>query len=372
MSVASYPAALGVDGWQSPKTCNGCGALPVPGDESLECQNCTRANFYTERAKPPSPPPSVADSACSLCSKHLAQCDGDKPRCSHGCDYEADSVDLRKGDRDDQHAQLPPTLEPHRDFIQGVRRIYNLLVAMRYIPESELIWPPHDKLHSVLAPLGFDSRVIQILCHIPFLKNTVIQRASPELDHGTYGINYLDSGEAEDMLEVSRPDEILLFKSCSDFGNFYVYNVSSQTMKLATPFQLYSKEQGRNEFDRLSPRPAAKVLGDLADSFTNLTLVPMRGLSGFQLSSSLPGSDTEIKRLYARNGWPRKFNGEQFEKDLAAWLERESQKGPESIARMTRVSAVEAQTGAPNTKSMRSTRSLRERLHMIRRKSTFA
>ncbi|KAK7609446.1 hypothetical protein JOL62DRAFT_174690 [Phyllosticta paracitricarpa] len=82
MSVASYPAALGVDGWQSPKTCNGCGALPVPGDESLECQNCTRANFYTERAKPPSPPPSVADSACSLCSKHLAQCDGDKPRCA--------------------------------------------------------------------------------------------------------------------------------------------------------------------------------------------------------------------------------------------------------------------------------------------------
>ncbi|KAK8431907.1 hypothetical protein IWX49DRAFT_165297 [Phyllosticta citricarpa] len=261
---------------------------------------------------------------------------------------------------------------PLQLIMSGVRRIYNLLVAMRYIPESELIWPPHDKLQSVLAPLGFDSRVIQILCHIPFLKNTVIQRASPELDHGTYGINYLDSGEAEDMLEVSRPDEILLFKSCSDFGNFYVYNVSSQTMKLATPFQLYSKEQGRNEFDRLSPRPAAKVLGDLADSFTNLTLVPMRGLSGFQLSSSLPGSDTEIKRLYARNGWPRKFNGEQFEKDLAAWLERESQKGSESIARMTRVSAVEAQTGAPNTKSMRSTRSLRERLHMIRRKSTFA
>ncbi|KAK7563114.1 hypothetical protein IWX92DRAFT_222664 [Phyllosticta citricarpa] len=138
MSVASYPAALGVDGWQSPKTCNGCGALPVPGDESLECQNCTRANFYTERAKPPSPPPSVADSACSLCSKHLAQCDGDKPRCSHGCDYEADSVDLRKGDRDDQHAQLPPTLEPHRDFIQGVRRIYNLLVAMRNSTENNL------------------------------------------------------------------------------------------------------------------------------------------------------------------------------------------------------------------------------------------
>lgn len=372
MSVAGYPAALGVDGWQSPQSCNGCGALPVLGDQSLDCPNCTRANFYTQRAKPPSPPPSVADSACSLCSRHLPQCDGDKPPCTHGCDYDADSLDLRKVDKDDQHAQLPPTLEPHRDFIQGVRRIYNLLVAMRYIPHSELIWPPHDKIHSVLAPLGFDSRVIQILCHIPFLKNTVIQRASPELDHGTYGINYLDSGEAEDMLEVSRPDEILLFKSCSDFGNFYVYNVSSQTMKLATPFQLYSKDQGRNEFDRLSPRPAAKVLGDLADSFTTLTLVPMRGLNGFQLSSSLPGSDTEIKRLYARNGWPKKFNGDQFEKDLAAWLERETQKGTESIARMTRVSAVEAQTGAPNTKSMRSTRSLRERLHMIRRKSNFA
>lgn len=326
-----------------------------------------------------------------MCSKHQAQCDGDKPRCTpttakpvipsyaadqtpgaHCCDYDADHSDVRKGDRDDQHAQLPPTLEEHRDFIQGVRRIFNLLVSMRYIRESEIVWPPHDKLQSVLAPLGFDSRVIQILCHIPFLKSTVVQRSSPELDHGTYGINYLDSGEAEDMLEVSRPAEILLFKSCSDFGNFYVYNVETQNMKLATPFQLYSKEQGRQQFDNLCPRPAAKVLGDLADSFTNLTLVPMRGLNGFQLSSSLPGSDTEIKRIYARNGWPKKFNGEQFEKDLAAWLERESQKGTESIARMTRVSAVEAQTGAPNTKSMRSTRSLRERLHMIRRKSTYA
>lgn len=266
--------------------------------------------------------------------------------------------------------ELPPPLEPHRDFIEGVRRVYATLVKMRYIPATELQWPPHQKLLSTLEPLGYDERIIDIMRFLPFLKNTVVQRASPELDHGTYGINYLDQGEAEDMQEVARPGELFVFKSCSDFGNFYIYNVENMTMKMATPFQIYSKDQGRSEFDGIRSRPAADVLNDLVKGYNSLTLVPMRGLNGYQLSSSLPGSDTEIKRLYARHGWPTKFDGDGFEKSLHEWLQREAKKACGDVGQMTRVSAVEAQTENPSRQTMRTTRSLRERLHLTRRSTT--
>ncbi|OJD33161.1 c6 zinc finger domain-containing protein [Diplodia corticola] len=333
--------------------------------------------------KKPSPPPSLADSACSVCTTRHWECDGKRPQCT-GCErnglscHFSEAPSSPSSDRsasqgmsaDDfvEVGDLPQEVEPHRELIEGVRRVYATLVKMRYIPAEELIWPPHHQLKSTLEPLGFDPRIVDLLRYLPYLRNTVVQRASPELDHGTYGINYLDQGEAEDMLEVSRPNEVFIFKSCSDFGNFYVYDMDRKTMKLATPFQLYSKEAGRQEFDnRLTARSAGLVLNDLVEGYRNLTLVPMRGLHGYQLSSSLPGSDTEIKRLYLRHGWPNKFDGESFQKALSEWLERESQKQHADVGQMTRVSAVEAQSGTPNRKTMRSTRSLRERLHLTRR-----
>ncbi|KAB2580186.1 hypothetical protein BFW01_g3008 [Lasiodiplodia theobromae] len=331
------------------------------------------------RQKKPSPPPSLADSACSVCTTRHWECDGKRPQCT-GCERNGLSCHFSESPSSDRAPQgmsaddfvrvgeLPEELEPHREMIEGVRRVYATLVKMRYIPADELQWPPHHQLKSMLEPLGYDPRVVDVMRFLPYLKNTVVQRASPELDHGTYGINYLDQGEAEDMLEVARPGELIVFKSCSDFGNFYVYNIENRTMKLATPFQLYSKETGRQEFDnRLTARPAGAVLNDLVEGYRNLTLVPMRGLHGYQLSSSLPGSDTEIKRLYLRHGWPNKFDGESFQKALAEWLERESKKQQADVGQMTRVSAVEAQSGTPNRKTMRSTRSLRERLHLTRR-----
>lgn len=328
--------------------------------------------------KKPSPPPSLADSACSVCTTRHFQCDGKRPMCS-GCEKNGFSCHFIESPASDSMPQglsaddfvgvgdLPAPLEPHREFIEGVRLVYATLVKMRYIPATELQWPPHHQLLSTLEPLGYDERVIDIMRFLPYLKNTIVQRASPELDHGTYGINYLDKGEAEDILEVARPEELFVFKSCSDFGNFYVYNVATRTMKLATPYQIYSKCDGRSEFDNLRDRPAGEVLNDLVQGYRALTLVPMRGAHGYQLSSSLPGSDTEIKRLYARHGWPSRFDGDAFERALADWIERESKKAHGDVGQMTRVSAVEAQTGNPSNRSMRSTRSLRERLHLTRR-----
>ncbi|KAF4307004.1 hypothetical protein GTA08_BOTSDO05220 [Botryosphaeria dothidea] len=334
-------------------------------------------DFGRPNQQKPSPPPSLADSACSVCTTRHFQCDGKRPQCS-GCERNGFSCHFSQSPPLDTIPQgmsaddfvdvgdLPPPLEEHRDFIEGVRRIYATLVKMRYIPADELQWPPHHQLLQTLEPLGYDERIIDIMRFLPFLKNTVVQRASPELDHGTYGINYLDRGEAEDMLDVARPNELIVFKSCSDYGNFYVYNIETKSMKLATPFQLYS-QKGREEFDNLKSRAPGEALNDIVEGYRNLTLVPLRGLHGYQLSSSLPGSDLEIKRLYLRHGWPNKFDGDGYQRALADWLERESKKQQADVGQMTRVSAVEAQAGNPSSKTMRSTRSLRERLHLTRR-----
>ena len=64
----------------------------------------------------------------------------------------------------------------HAPLISSLHKLYNTLVAMRYISPSEVLNPPHSTEtipDDTLQPLGYEPETIQLIRLIPFLRGDV-------------------------------------------------------------------------------------------------------------------------------------------------------------------------------------------------------
>lgn len=148
--------------------------------------------------------------------------------------------------------------EKHKALIGGMSKIYDILIAMRYLSAGDVIRPPIDKqslAFSQLQSLGYESEVLDLVQQLPALRSEVtwgFQEWGVELLPRSKAVTYFPNPSNPDFLDDLRwgdfyktddPNEIkwlypwmLKLTDCgqSGYGTSLIYNTRDRTAPLVT------------------------------------------------------------------------------------------------------------------------------------------
>jgi hypothetical protein len=146
--------------------------------------------------------------------------------------------------------------EKHKALTGGMSKIYDILIAMRYLSAGDVIRPPIDKQSlpfSQLQSLGYESEVLNLVQQLPALRSEVtwgFQDWGVELLPRSKAVTYFaDPGDSDfvgdlrwgDYVKTDDPNEMkwlhswmLKLTDCGwDFyGTMLIYNTQDRTTPL--------------------------------------------------------------------------------------------------------------------------------------------
>ncbi|KAJ4361010.1 uncharacterized protein N0V89_001579 [Didymosphaeria variabile] len=181
--------------------------------------------------------------------------------------------------------------EKHKGLIGGMSKIYDILIAMRYLSASDVIRPPIDNQSlpfSQLRSLGYESEVLGLVQQLPALRSEVVwgfQEWGVELLPRSKVVTYFSHPDDPDFLndllwgdfyKTDDPNEMkwlhpwmLKLTECGQngYGTSLIYNIRDQSIIEWTQI-------GRKYWDDMPSRPAEEVLSEIAEKLESLEWVP--------------------------------------------------------------------------------------------------
>jgi hypothetical protein len=132
----------------------------------------------------------------------------------------------------------------HRCLIDGLTKLFDLFVTLRYLAATDVVHPPHvappvDTAR--MATLGFDPEAIALATLLPQLRNGVVwgwQEEGTALVPRSKAVNYLvrDSGfdEVFDRLRLGKestllPPTMLRLTDAGSYGDHLLYDTMDRT-----------------------------------------------------------------------------------------------------------------------------------------------
>jgi hypothetical protein len=91
----------------------------------------------------------------------------------------------------------------HAELLLGLGKLYNTLIAMRYISPEDVIKPPHTTeiiLDDTFQTLGYESGTVQLIRLMPFLRGEVAwgwQKNRTEILPRSQAVSYAIERETE-------------------------------------------------------------------------------------------------------------------------------------------------------------------------------
>ncbi|KAH8592179.1 hypothetical protein B0O99DRAFT_597520 [Bisporella sp. PMI_857] len=237
------------------------------------------------------------------------------------------------------HRPDPAVADRHQDVIDGMTRIYDTLIAMGYLAESNSRRSPHDEVpvaFQQLRSVGFDKDVIELLLHMPYISES----------HG----NLLDSYElAPDTLSMSY-----LSNSMNDLGAIRDPLETGYNDIAPWDGKITAWKGSRSTFYLDLPKRLAKlVLDGWHQKLVSLTWLPDYARDGYLMPRTVEcldyaGARREhptyftdpkytrqartfrdevnkfhaIKKIYYDHGWPDAFRGDEFKRTRLEWERR--------------------------------------------------
>ncbi|KAL5330100.1 hypothetical protein ACEPPN_003624 [Leptodophora sp. 'Broadleaf-Isolate-01'] len=300
---------------------------------------------------------------CLTCAANGAVCDGGFPVCSYckectrGCRKPKVEVQVPW----DKTPSLPlgaelQVLSPtgdvsfteeyikseHKDLIDGITSIYEMLKSMAYISASDIKYPPHRNLPMAqLAAIGLEPEARALLRHIPYLD--VDHDNEIDISKDTNAYSYLsDVNEAREVLWEGGNDLApwaIRLSHCRAYPGYHgqtiIYDVKTKRitewphneqgytttyldLPSSTPEEVFGrwigflrdlKEIPWREGDERSIKsePPAPPYGYL-DYVGNGYVIPEVSVAGFNAVNE------EYKKLFRDYGWPDAFKIEAFMK----------------------------------------------------------
>jgi hypothetical protein len=144
----------------------------------------------------------------------------------------------------------------HMIFLSGLDKLYDTLIAMRYIFPEDMVQPPHTTeaiLNDTFQTLGYDTETVQLIRLMPFLRGDVAwgwQKNGTEILPRSKAVSHAIERESEwiDYLRWGdhsmSPDHQLLPPSMlrlsigqmypGQYGMDLIYNTTTRTYDLST------------------------------------------------------------------------------------------------------------------------------------------
>jgi hypothetical protein len=91
----------------------------------------------------------------------------------------------------------------HAALISGLSKLYDTLIAMRYIFADDIVHPPHTKeaiASDTLQTLGYEAETIELITQTPFLQGKIAwgwQKDGTEVLPRSKAVSYLNDSESE-------------------------------------------------------------------------------------------------------------------------------------------------------------------------------
>lgn len=145
-------------------------------------------------------------------------------------------------------------LTEHAELIESLRRVYSILVELRYFRPEEVTRPPYSNdplgdepalAHSELRSVGFTDEVVALMGQLPYPSNSVLDRFSTRgegvpMAPDSQVVSYL-AGQKRSLIrsarsaegEVSIPAWAFKITTCGEHsGNSYIYDTRESTYLL--------------------------------------------------------------------------------------------------------------------------------------------
>jgi hypothetical protein len=125
----------------------------------------------------------------------------------------------------------------HKSLIAGLTKLYDILIAMRYVSSSHVVRPPHSSdsiAISQLQALGLESEVIDLIKLLPALRSEVTwgyQNWGTELAPRSKAVTYFPNPDDPDFIDKLR------------WGDFFTTDDASE--RLLPPWMLRLTEGGQ-------------------------------------------------------------------------------------------------------------------------------